>query len=196
MSDANEEKEPNNAKRGREVEKAVPTQKEVSVITERHQRQSHSKRLPIFYIIVGTFEHSLASLLNLIRCVSRERKERERTRDAFRVFSRKDTFLTFLLRFDRKRADRGKFFALLSFALFGGVKAHSSSSRLLILLLLLLLLCVCACVFCSVKLSSQRVFFPPKIEKKRSFDSNNTKKNGERTIQRAEEEVGEGERRA
>lgn len=40
MSDANEEKEPNNAKRGREVEKAVPTQKEVSVITERHQRQS------------------------------------------------------------------------------------------------------------------------------------------------------------
>jgi len=32
---------PNNAKRGREEEKAVPTQEEVSVITERHQRQSH-----------------------------------------------------------------------------------------------------------------------------------------------------------
>ena len=98
-------------------------------------------------------------------CISREK--RKRANDAFRVFSRKDTFLTFLLRCDRKRADHGKFFALLSFALFGGVKAHSSSSRLLILLLLLLLLllCVCACVFCSVKLSSQRVFFPPKIEK-------------------------------
>ena len=165
MSDANEEKEPNNAKRGREVEKAVPTQKEVSVITERHQRQSHSKRLPIFYIIVGTFEHSLASLLNLIRCVSRERKERERTRDAFRVFSRKDTFLTFLLRCDRKRADHRKFFALLSFALFGGVKAHSSSSRLLILLLLLLCVCVRVCVlFGQVVLSSS--IFSPKDRKK------------------------------
>ena len=91
MSDANEEKEPNNAKRGREVEKAVPTQKEVSVITEHHQRQSHQakKRLPIFYIIVGTFEHSLASLLNLIRCVSRERKERERTRCFSRIFEKR-----------------------------------------------------------------------------------------------------------
>ena len=131
MSDANEEKEPNNAKRGREVEKAVPTQKEVSVITERHQRQSHWYEVPIFYIIVGTFEHSLASLLNLIRCVYLEREKKENANDAFRVFSRKDTFLTFLLRCDRgKRADHGKFFALLSsFALFGGVKAHSSSSR-------------------------------------------------------------------
>ena len=99
-----------------------------------------------------------------------EREKKENAIDAFRVFSRKDTFLTFLLRCDRKRADRGKFFALLSFALFGGVKAHSSSSRLLILLLLLplpllllLLLCVCARVFCSVKLSSHRVFFPPNI---------------------------------
>ena len=96
MSDANEEKEPNNAKRGREVEKAVPTQKEVSVITERHQRQSHQakKRLPIFYIIVGTFEHSLASLLNLIRCVSRERKERERSM-LFAYFREKIRFLPF-----------------------------------------------------------------------------------------------------
>ena len=92
-------------------------------------------------------------------CISREK--RKRAIDAFRVFSRKDTFLTFLLRCDRgKRADHGKFFALLSFALFGGVKAHSSSSRLL-----LLLLCVCARVFCSVKLSSHRVFFPPTILK-------------------------------
>ena len=97
-----------------------------------------------------------------------EREKKESERDAFRVFSRKDTFLTFLLRCDRgKRADHGKFFALLSsFALFGGVKAHSSSSRLLVLLLLLLLLlCVCARVFCSVKLSSHRVFFPPTILK-------------------------------
>ena len=53
MSDANEEKEPNNAKRGREVEKAVPTQKEVSVITERHQRQSHATNPDIVSIIVG-----------------------------------------------------------------------------------------------------------------------------------------------
>jgi len=89
MSDANEEKEPNNAKRGREVEKAVPTQKEVSVITERHQRQSHWYEVPIFYIIVGTFEHSLASLLNLIRCASRERKERERTRCFSRIFEKR-----------------------------------------------------------------------------------------------------------
>ena len=92
-----------------------------------------------------------------------EREKKESERDAFRVFSRKDTFLTFLLRCDRgKRADHGKFFALLSFALFGGVKAHSSSSRLL----LFLLLCVCACVFCSVKLFSHRVFFSPKDKKK------------------------------
>lgn len=94
MSDANEEKEPNNAKRGREVEKAVPTQKEVSVITERHQRQSHWYEVPIFYIIVGTFEHSLASLLNLIRCVSRERKERARTM-LFAYFREKIRFLPF-----------------------------------------------------------------------------------------------------
>lgn len=94
MSDANEEKEPNNAKRGREVEKAVPTQKEVSVITERHQRQSHWYEVPIFYIIVGTFEHSLASLLNLIRCASRERKERERTM-LFAYFREKIRFLPF-----------------------------------------------------------------------------------------------------
>ena len=122
-----------------------------------------------------------------------EREKKESERDAFRVFSRKDTFLTFLLRCDRgKRADRGKFFALLSFALFGSVKAHSSSSRLL----LFLLLCVCACV-CFVRSSCSLIayFFPPKMKKTCSFDSNNNKKNGERTIQRAEEEDGEGERR-
>ena len=49
MSDANEAKEPNNAKRGREEEKAVPTQEEVSVITERHQRQSHLKTLDFLH---------------------------------------------------------------------------------------------------------------------------------------------------
>ena len=91
-----------------------------------------------------------------------EREKKESDRCFSRIFE-SETFLTFLLRCDRgKRADRGKFFALLSFALFGGVKAHSSSSRLL----LFLLLCVCACVFCSVKLFSHRVFFSPKDKKK------------------------------
>ena len=91
-----------------------------------------------------------------------EREKKESDRCFSRIFE-SETFLTFLLRCDRgKRADRGKFCALLSFALFGGVKAHSSSSRLL----LFLLLCVCACVFCSVKLFSHRVFFSPKDKKK------------------------------
>ena len=35
MSDANEEKEPNNAKRGREEEKAVPIQQDVKICNHR-----------------------------------------------------------------------------------------------------------------------------------------------------------------
>ena len=97
-------------------------------------------------------------------CIPREK--RKRANDAFRLFSRKDTFLTFLLRCDRKRAD-GKFFVLLSFALFGGVKAHSSSSRLLILLLLLFFfVCVRVCVLCGQVVLSSSIFFPKDRTKK------------------------------
>lgn len=94
MSDANEEKEPNNAKRGREVEKAVPTQQDVSVITERHQRQNHNIPDASSFLTSSSGEHSLASLLNLLRCVFRERKERERTM-LFAYFREKIRFLPF-----------------------------------------------------------------------------------------------------
>ena len=76
------------------------------------------------------------------------------------------------------------------------VPAHSSSSRVFFFFFFFFFVCARVCVL-WVKLSSHLSIFSPKDRTKKNarFDSNNKKKNGERTIQRAEEEDGEGERR-
>jgi len=88
MSDANEEKEPNNAKRGREEEKAVPIQQDVKICNHRTPPKAKS-------LSRNTFSTSSSWALSRFSpkphsmCVSRERKERERDRCFSRIFEKR-----------------------------------------------------------------------------------------------------------